>query len=72
MIHVVLIAIGKVIIDAIPGVTRNISWTAVNLSYLAVRSHSYCPKTSCVLSDRHDYLSVLVSHVPLGDRHPVW
>jgi len=35
MIHVVLIATGKVIIDAIPGVTQNISWTAVNLSYLA-------------------------------------
>jgi hypothetical protein len=39
MIHVVLIATGKVIIDAIPGVTQNISWTAVNLTYLAVRPH---------------------------------
>ena len=37
MIHVVLIATGKVIIDVIPGVTQNISWTAVNLTYLAVR-----------------------------------
>jgi hypothetical protein len=37
MIHVVLIATGKVVIDAIPGVTQNISWTAVNLCYLAVR-----------------------------------
>jgi ORMDL family len=72
MIHVVLIAIGKVVIDAIPGVNRNISWTTVNLTYLAVRSHSYYLKTSSVLSDRHDYPSVLVSHVPLGDRHPVW
>ncbi|KAN0140529.1 Orm1 type endoplasmic reticulum protein [Lactarius tabidus] len=35
MIHVVLIATGKVIIDTLPGVTPNISWTAVNLSYLA-------------------------------------
>jgi len=35
MIHVVLIATGKVTIDAIPGVTQNVSWTAVNLSYLA-------------------------------------
>ncbi|KAI0287096.1 Orm1 type endoplasmic reticulum protein, partial [Russula brevipes] len=35
MIHVVLIATGKVIIDAIPGVTKNTSWTAVNLIYLA-------------------------------------
>ena len=40
MIHVVLIATGKVTIDAIPGMTQNISWTAVNLSYLAVRP---CP-----------------------------
>jgi hypothetical protein len=39
MIHVVLIATGKVIIDAIPGVTQNISWTAVNLTYLAVRPY---------------------------------
>ena len=38
MIHVVLIAAGKVLIDVIPGVTQNISWTAVNLCYLAVRS----------------------------------
>lgn len=37
MIHVVLIATGKVIIDVIPGVTPNISWTTVNLTYLAVR-----------------------------------
>jgi len=45
MIHVVLIAIGKVIIDVIPGVTQNISWTAVNLCYLAVRSLPYYPET---------------------------
>ena len=44
MIHVVLIATGKVIIDVIPGVTQNISWTAVNLCYLAVRSLSYFPE----------------------------
>jgi hypothetical protein len=44
MIHVVLIATGKFIIDSIPGMTRNISWTAVNLSYLAVRPHHF--KTS--------------------------
>ncbi|KAI9464296.1 Orm1 type endoplasmic reticulum protein [Russula earlei] len=32
MIHVVLIATGKVVIDAIPGITQNFSWTAC--SYL--------------------------------------
>ena len=36
MIHVVLIATGKVVIDTLPGMTQNISWTAVNLIYLAV------------------------------------
>lgn len=45
MIHVVLIATGKVIIDALPGVTPNISWTAVNLTYLAVRSFLHIPCT---------------------------
>ncbi|KAI0265957.1 Orm1 type endoplasmic reticulum protein [Gloeopeniophorella convolvens] len=35
MIHLVLIATGKVIIDTIPGMTQNLSWTAVNLTYLA-------------------------------------
>ena len=44
MIHVVLIATGKVIIDAIPGMTQNISWTTVNLSYLAVRPPLCSPK----------------------------
>jgi hypothetical protein len=44
MIHVVLIATGKVIIDAIPGMTQNISWTTVNLTYLAVRPLPCTPK----------------------------
>ena len=45
MIHVVLIATGKVIIDVIPGMTQNISWTTVNLTYLAVRPLPYFPET---------------------------
>ncbi|KAA1473390.1 Orm1 type endoplasmic reticulum protein [Dentipellis sp. KUC8613] len=36
LIHVVLIAAGKVVIDTIPGMTQQISWTAVNLCYLAL------------------------------------
>ncbi|THH05179.1 hypothetical protein EW146_g7313 [Bondarzewia mesenterica] len=35
LIHVVLIAAGKVVIDIIPGMTQEISWTTVNLCYLA-------------------------------------
>jgi hypothetical protein len=40
MIHVVLISTGKIIIDTVPGMTQQISWTLVNLLYLAVRIHS--------------------------------
>jgi hypothetical protein len=34
----VLIIVGKVVVDTIPGITQNLSWTAVNLIYCAVRS----------------------------------
>lgn len=37
MIHVVLIFFGKLVIDTIPGMTQQLSWTTVNLTYLAVR-----------------------------------
>lgn len=36
LIHVVLIICGKIIIDTVPGMTPQISWTLVNLFYLAV------------------------------------
>jgi hypothetical protein len=42
LIHIVLILIGKIIIDTIPGMTHQISWTLVNLCYLAVRSVIPC------------------------------
>ena len=73
MIHVVLIATGKVIIDAIPGVTQNISWTAVNLSYLAVRSRPCCI-IPCTSSDDLNVLqcSYLMFHwvtgIPFGSE----
>ncbi|XP_006456759.1 hypothetical protein AGABI2DRAFT_78399 [Agaricus bisporus var. bisporus H97] len=34
LIHVVLIISGKVVIDTVPGMTQEISWTVVNLFYL--------------------------------------
>ena len=37
-IHIVLIVLGKIVIDTIPGITQNISWTVVNLLYNAVRA----------------------------------
>ncbi|KXN89432.1 hypothetical protein AN958_05594 [Leucoagaricus sp. SymC.cos] len=36
LIHVVLIISGKIIIDTIPGMTQEISWTLVNLLYLTL------------------------------------
>ncbi|KAK1223309.1 sphingolipid homeostasis protein orm1 [Marasmius sp. AFHP31] len=36
LIHIVLICVGKIIIDTIPGMTPQISWTFVNLVYLAL------------------------------------
>ncbi|KAJ7771144.1 ORMDL family-domain-containing protein [Mycena maculata] len=36
LIHIVLICLGKLIIDAVPGMTQEISWTLVNLLYLAL------------------------------------
>ncbi|KAF6762012.1 ORMDL family-domain-containing protein [Ephemerocybe angulata] len=36
LIHLVLIICGKICLDTIPGMTHNISWTLVNLLYLAI------------------------------------
>jgi len=36
LIHIVLIGIGKIIIDAIPGMAPQVSWTLVNLLYIAL------------------------------------
>jgi len=48
LIHVVLISFGKIIIDTIPRMTQQISWTLVNLCYLAVRLCFIAPLlTSC-------------------------
>jgi hypothetical protein len=37
VIHPVLILLGKIIIDTIPGMQQELSWTLVNLIYLGVR-----------------------------------
>ncbi|KAH6914766.1 ORMDL family-domain-containing protein [Coprinopsis sp. MPI-PUGE-AT-0042] len=36
LIHVVLILCGKICIDTVPGMTQQVSWTLVNLMYLAI------------------------------------
>jgi len=67
LIHIVLIVFGKVIIDTVPGMTQQMSWTSVNLIYLAVSSQSTHPfKTQIVLS------TAFVPYVPLGYWHSLW
>lgn len=39
VIHPILILVGKVCLDTVPGMTQQISWTFVNLGYLAVSPH---------------------------------
>ena len=34
--HPLLIITGKALIDSVPGMTQELSWTLVNLAYLAV------------------------------------
>lgn len=36
LIHPVLVLVAKILIDAIPGMTQDVSWTIVNLTYMAV------------------------------------
>ena len=68
MIHVVLIATGKVIIDAIPGVTRNISWTAVNLTYLAVRPYHLTSKRRLTPMQCSYLMFHWVTGIPFGSE----
>lgn len=57
VIHPLLIVTGKVVSDAIPGMTQEISWTFVNLAYLFVRR-------SCVA-----YPSKLMAHITYYSFH---
>ena len=34
-IHIVLILLAKILVDAIPGMTQDVGWTVVNLGYMA-------------------------------------
>ena len=36
-----MILIVKILVDAIPGMTQDVSWTVVNLGYMAVRYYHY-------------------------------
>lgn len=63
LMHIVLIIGGKIIIDTLPGMTQQISWTLVNLIYLAVRA----PYPTCFTIVHTP--TVVISHVPLGHRY---
>ena len=67
LIHPVLIIAGKVVVDTIPGMTQELSWTLVNLFYLGVR-FTLVRTVMCQLN-----LSrvVLLLDVPLGHWHPI-
>lgn len=65
LIHVVLISIGKIIIDTIPGMTPQISWTLVNLCYLAVRLCFMWPPRRLIIP------LAFLPDVSLGHRHAI-
>jgi hypothetical protein len=67
LIHVVLILVGIVLLDIIPGMTQDLAWTIVNLGYLTVSPPLLrSPRTQ--LTQR---VPDLVHHVPLRDRRAV-
>ena len=41
VIHVVLILLGKILVDVVPGMEQDTSWTIVNLGYIAVRTEKH-------------------------------
>ena len=41
LIHPLLIFSGKIVVDTIPGMRQELSWTLVNLLYLSVRLSSF-------------------------------
>jgi hypothetical protein len=68
IMHPILILVGKMCFDTIPGMSQQASWTLVNLGYLAV---SIAPPW--ILTTR-SYDSELIDFLPdvsLGDRHSV-
>ena len=36
LMHVVLLALGKILVSALPGMSQEVSWTIVNCGYMAV------------------------------------
>ena len=43
LIHVVLILVGKILLDVLPGLDQDLTWTATNLGYLVVSRRTVSP-----------------------------
>jgi hypothetical protein len=69
LIHIVLIIVGKIIVDNLPGISQQISWTLVNLLYLAVRSQFFL--RNILFSEAFSIRLVDISDVPLGHWDPI-
>lgn len=67
-IHIVLILLAKVLIDAIPGMTQDVSWTIVNLGYMAVSRASRRACWRAWLTCRRRSLCSTMSRVCLSSR----
>jgi hypothetical protein len=66
--HPILILVGKMCFDTIPGMSQQASWTLVNLGYLAV---SIAPPWTRAAYAHDSELIDILPDVPLGDRHSV-
>lgn len=51
LIHVLLIFLGKIMLDVVPGMQQDLSWTIVNLGYIAVSSKTSALVDGVVLAN---------------------
>jgi hypothetical protein len=69
MIHVVLILLGKILVDVIPGIEQDTSWTIVNMGYIAVSIHLLLRLLTSTLIHSLFPSADIIPHVPLRHRH---
>lgn len=67
VIHVVLIVVGKILLDVVPGMEQDTSWTCVNLSYIAVSAASQSMR---ILGAWHEGLAWLPCGAEMSNRPP--
>lgn len=49
--HPILILLAKILVDAIPSMTQDVSWTVINLAYMAVSFEKMLDLTKAVFLD---------------------